>query len=97
MRFVIEAENINMNSSGFLHNEDTLNFESEVLISKFGIFQSHFPNFMKLKDEVTIEEIERECQSWFEDKLTRQEILVMLQKMHSRNQIMLDNDVIHSV
>jgi DNA replication licensing factor MCM3 len=94
MRFVIEAEDTNLHA---LQAKDELNSDSDIMAMNFKIFQTKLPNFMSLKSQVTIEEIEDESRSWFNEKPTRRDIQVMLQKLHARNQIMIDNDIIYSV
>lgn len=94
MRFVIEAEDTNLHA---LHSKDRFNSDCDNMASTFATFQTKLGNFMLLKDSVTIEEIERESHSWYNEKFTRDDIQLMLQNLHARNQIMLDNDIIHKV
>ena len=77
--------------------ESFMDSDSDIMAMNFKIFQTKLPNFMSLKSQVTIEEIEDESRSWFNEKPTRRDIQVMLQKLHARNQIMIDNDIIYSV
>jgi DNA replication licensing factor MCM3 len=94
MRFAIEAEDTNLHAR---HSKDRLNSNCDNMASSFATFQTKLGNFMLLKDSVTIEEIERESHSWYNEKFTRDDIQLMLQNLHARNQIMLDNDIVHKV
>ena len=49
---------------------------------------------MRLKEAVTIEEIEQESHSWFNEKLSRCDIQEMLKKMHE-GVMLIDNHIYH--
>ena len=90
MRFVIEAEDINMRSpSTLLGKDDNTNYDT--MASKF---RTKLQNFMRLKEAVTIEEIEQESHSWFNEKLSRFDIQEMLKKMHE-GVMLIDNHIYH--
>ena len=90
MRFVIEAEDINMRSPSTLLGKDD-NTDYDTMASKF---RTKLQNFMRLKEAVTIEEIEQESHSWFNEKLSRCDIQEMFKKMHE-GVMLIDNHIYH--
>ena len=51
-----------------------------IMINMASKFLTKLQNFMRLKEAVTIEEIEQESHSWFNEKLSRCDIQEMLKK-----------------